>query len=136
MAATQTREHEDILDLLLDLQHDLGKYIRMPLAYLPRDATADAIHAALHTALFETRKGPRGTRSARQMWEAYAATVGDSVRSTAAYPALVAAVERALGWEAAASDTERQLDRQSAEADLSAVGPAIRAVVQELNDRA
>jgi len=42
---------EAILEQLDDLQHDLGKYIVLPVTLLPRDADQDELRGAIHTAL-------------------------------------------------------------------------------------
>ena len=46
---------DDMLDALYDLKHDLGKYIRMPVAMLPADAPVQELREALHAAIFATR---------------------------------------------------------------------------------
>src|SRR5258705_320194 len=65
-------EREALLDRVLDLQHDLGKYLRLPLRMLPGDAPANEVHAALREALLETRRAGAGVKSARSLWEAFA----------------------------------------------------------------
>jgi hypothetical protein len=125
------REREDLLDLLSDLQHDLGKYVRLPLAMLPRDAGTAELRAALEEALLRTRRSPSGVRSAEALWESFCAEAGERLSAFAAMPALAAAVERALGWRAALAD-DGPLDRAALEADLEGVGRAIRALLVEV----
>jgi hypothetical protein len=121
-------EREDLIDELLDLQHDLGKYILMPLSFLPSQASDDEVHAALRRALFETHKGPRGIRSARQIWTHFEANLGAELDERSSFAPLCAAVERALAWERA----EPPIDREAARADLAAVMPAIRDLIDEV----
>lgn len=109
-------------DLLLDLAHDLGKYLRMPLAFLPRDAPPHEVHAAVRKALLETRPGPK---PARTVWESFLAEAGPLPRN-AAMTAMTRAVERALRWETQAKAPAATLDRDAVEADFNAVGKAIR----------
>jgi hypothetical protein len=127
---------EDSMDLVLDLQHDLGKYIRMPLAYLPRDASPAEVHEALQTALLRTRRSAVGSRSARTIWESFLHEIDGSVRAAEAFGPLADVVERALRWEAVATQAGAVVDRERAERELSAVLPAIRALAQELDGRA
>jgi hypothetical protein len=94
------------LDLLLDLKHDLGKYLVLPFALLPKEAAPAAVHEALARALRETRRGPRGVQTA---------------------------VDRALAWEQAL-DAPAPLDRAAVERDLRAVQEAISALIAEVQD--
>lgn len=119
-----------LADLLMDLAHDLGKYIRMPLAFLPRDAPAHEVHAALRKALLETRPGPR---SARQVWAGFLAEAG-VLPDTPAFHAMRDAVEHALRWEAVARAANTELDRTEVEADLNAVHKAVRNALAALED--
>lgn len=111
---------EDELDRLADLQHDLGKYLRMPLGFLPRDASNDQVRAAMRKALLETRPA----RSARSLWEAYLHACDDRVRGCAGFEVLQAAVDDALAWEERLDDDA--IDRAAVERDFAAVQDAIR----------
>ncbi len=123
--------HDQLCDLLLDLQHDLGKYLRQPLAYLPAGAAPSDVRAAVHRALRETRRGPGGVRAAREIWAAFTGSCAADLRDLAGWTPLVQAVDRALAWEEAAG-AAAQLDRAAVSADLGAVEPAIRALLDEL----
>jgi len=120
---------EATIDALLDLQHDLGKYIRMPIAFLPRDADPAALRRALHKALRQTRSGPGGVRSARDLWRDFEAELGATLGARPGYDSLVAAVETAIAWEGALDDAGATLDRPRIEADLGAVTTAIRELI-------
>ena len=119
------------LDLLLDLKHDLGKYLVLPFALLPKDAAPPAVREALSRALRETRKGPGGAQSARELWRGFESELTAAVSESPAMGALRAAVDRALAWERAL-DGVGSLDRAAAERDLRAVQGAIAALIDEV----
>ncbi len=127
-----TPMHSDaLIDLLLDLSHDLGKYVRMPLAFLPADADAEAVREAVRKAVLETRQGSKGTRSARSLWEAFLVQGGEALAGLRSFAALEVAVASALAWEERL-DAEGGIDRVRAQEDFDAVSTAIRAVTEEL----
>ncbi len=111
-------------EALSDLQHDLGKHLRLPLALLPRDAPDAEVREALATALRRTKRSARESKPARAIWAAFVAETGDR------WPALRAAVERALSWEAALDGAD-PIDRAAAERDLGAVGEVLRGLERE-----
>ncbi|MCA9539880.1 MAG: hypothetical protein KC620_13375 [Myxococcales bacterium] len=125
------RDPQDLQDALDDLQHDLGKYIRLPLTMLPADADADAVRAAATTALLRTRRGADGPVSAEQLWLRFCDEADGALDALQGWARLTAAVDRALAWRAA---LDGRLDRAVLTADLSAVGDAIRALRAELDD--
>lgn len=117
-------------DILDDLQHDLGKHLALPLRMLPADADEATVRAALRTALWRTRRGPSGVQDAESLWVASRAALAEHL-DPAAFAPLIAAIERALAWR---SRVEGPLSRRAVEADLVAVGDAIRALRNELDD--
>ncbi len=127
---------DDLVDALLDLQHDLGKYLNLPLAMLPTDATDDDVRQAAHEALFRTRRGPDGrggpsqVTGAAEIWAAFLAEVGEALDERPVYGALRLAVDRAF----AHGDALAAADPAALRADLGAVSPAIRAVLREVRD--
>ena len=120
------------VDVLLDLQHDLGKYLRLPLAMLPADADDDALREAARVALLRTRRGPDETVPAATLWAHFIAEAGDPA-GTPAGDALIEAVERALAW-APRLEQPAPLDKGALLRDLSAVTAAIRALLHEATD--
>lgn len=120
---------EELLDELLDLQHDLGKYIQMPLSFLPQDASAAQLSTAVRKALFETRSGPDSVQSARSIWSAFESRFSAQLESYETFVHLRKVVERALAWESA----NGELNRDEVSADLAAISPAIRNVIDEVN---
>ncbi len=121
------------LDLLLDLKHDLGKYLVLPFALLPKDAAEPAVREALARALRQTRKGPRGAQGARELWSRFERELTAALPDSHGMRAVRAAVDRALAWEAAL-DGSVAIDRAAAERDLRAVQSAIAAVIAEVQD--
>jgi len=119
---------DDLIDALLDLKHDLGKYIRLPVAMLPPNAAPDELRSAIDDALERTRRGPAGTRSAREIWRAFLDEAGAALERTAGLDPLTDAVERALALGA----TEAPLARAVTEATLGAVGERIQQLIQEV----
>lgn len=122
---------DDLCDLLSDLGHDLGKYLLRPVAWLPADADAAALRAAVAQALDATQRGPLGPRSAAQIWAAFLSEVGDHLAGFAGWSALNAAVEAALAW---GGRLDAPIDRAAVHGDFKAVGHTIRALLDEVED--
>jgi len=126
------RSQTEIVDAILDVKHDLGKYIRMPIAMLPEDATDTAVREALLQALRRTRVGPRGVRSARSIWDDFEAEVAPSLGKEPTFVALADAVARALAWEERAVGAA-PIDLRSLEAEFAAVGARIQELLNEVS---
>jgi hypothetical protein len=118
------------LDLLLDLKHDLGKYLVLPIALLPSDADASALRAALERALRQTRSSRGVTRSAREIWQDFDAELSGALSPGCGLDDLRRAIERALEWEHALA-AHGTLDRAALERDFAAVQVAIAALIDE-----
>jgi hypothetical protein len=123
---------DDALDALMDLSHDLGKYLRLPLAMLPADAGPAAVRGAVETALLRTRVGPSGVRPAREIWEGLRAEIAGPLAGSPGFQDLEDAVERALGWERALDDGQEGIDRAAVAADFEAVAERIRDLIGEI----
>jgi hypothetical protein len=121
----------ETLELLSDLKHDLGKYLVLPFALLPKGADGERVREALGRALRETRKGPRGVTSARSLWQRFEAELPDELATRAGLRALHDAVERALSWEQALEGAV-EIERDAVERDLRAVQTAIAALIDEV----
>lgn len=119
----------DLEDALAELAHDLGKYLRLPLAWLPADASAADVRAATEQALFATRRSGTRQTSAATLWSAFLAEVDAHLTGYSGWAPLVDAVQAALAW----SDRLDALDRAAVTRDLSAVAPAIRALLDEVS---
>ncbi len=81
----------DILAILDDLQHDLGKHLLLPLIVLPPDASDAQVQAAVTRALQATRIRQDQTQSAAHIWQQAQAALPE-------LPALHRAVLQALAW--------------------------------------
>ncbi len=117
---------DDIVDVLDDLQHDLGKYLRLPLAFLPEDASQDALREAAVRALFETRRAGDRVEDAASIWGRFCDEVDGALDTLPTFHALVTRVEHAFAWSHMLREDEGPIDRLRIVADFSAVGQAIR----------
>lgn len=118
------------LDLLLDLKHDLGKYMMLPIALLPGDADAPALREALDRALRKTRSTRGVMRSAREIWQGFHDELASVLAPESGLDDLRLAVERALEWEHALA-AQGALDRAALERDFHAVQVAIAVLIDE-----
>lgn len=123
-------DRDSLLDLLNDLQHDLGKHLLLPVALLPATASPAEVRIAVLAALERTRHGPSGTVAAANLWQAFVADAGAGWPWPGAATALQAAVATALSWQSAAS--AGPVARQAVQRDFTAVAEAIRAVRAEV----
>jgi hypothetical protein len=123
-------ERDALLDVLSDLRHDLGKYLRLPLAMLPADAAADEVREAARTALIRTRRGPRGVSTAAEIWSEARHDLEPLARWRAG-AGLAEAIEAALRWTGAL-DAPTPLDRAALFSDLGGVTTAIDALLLEV----
>lgn len=129
---------EDILELLFDLKHDLGKYIRLPLAMLPSQADDTQVRRAVVQALRETRVSAHRVQSAAQIWQDFLTQIGeaDGLKHGYAFFRLEKAVHNALKWERAIFDSSASapLDRRVVQEDLNGVDQAIIDLIDEINN--
>ncbi|MEO1482847.1 MAG: hypothetical protein AAFU77_12135 [Myxococcota bacterium] len=121
-----------VVDRLYDLQHDLAKYLRMPLTFLPSHSTAYDLRDAVHRALRETyRRGDRLVR-ADELWAECAEWLPVSVKKLESFRRLDAAVTRAVAWERSIDNPAITLERSVVLADFSAVGAAIDLLIMDV----
>ncbi|MFO8071015.1 MAG: hypothetical protein R6V85_03985 [Polyangia bacterium] len=123
---------EDLLDALLDLDHDLGKHIRLPVSMLPASASPVELREALATALLRTRRGPRGTSGAREIWREFEREAGGALAGLRGAENLTAALAAALSWEDVLEGGAR-IDRDALERDLTEVREKIRDLIEEVS---
>lgn len=130
MQPLNANKKEEWLDCLWELEHDLGKYLNLPVTWLPKDAAPREVQEAVRRALLETRSSPRGVRSAREIWGGFARECEELLKTASQGEALVRAVEKALAWQdklqAAAAH------RDAVTADFAGVAEAIRALIEEV----
>jgi len=125
---------DDIGDALDDLQHDLGKYLRLPLAFLPTDASDAEVRAAGKAALFETRRAGPQVEGAASIWARFRGEVGDALDAFPGFHTLNERVDGALRWAPRLREESGPIDRLTLEAEFSAVGLAIRALRDAFHD--
>ena len=117
---------EESAELLDDLLHDLGKYIAFPIQMLPVEATDGEFRDALNNAIYDTRTGPNGSQSAREIWQEFLNEGGNELSRVPGWDILQEAVERALAWGRQLQEDTQPIHRAQATADLRAISPAIR----------
>lgn len=118
-----------MLELLDDLQHDLGKHLRLPLAMLAPNSSKAQLHVAVQDALLRTRHGPNGVQSAEMLWQQFLQAAGPEFDSYPSARLARASVANALIWQNASAD---ELQRSEIEADFLAVAQAIRELRAEV----
>ena len=121
---------DTLLDVLLQLEHDLGKYLRLPIVMLPREADQGELREALSRALLRTRVKDGVGVPAKEIWAGFRAELsaaGGSERLEAVETSVVIA----LDWETKLDKTE-ELDRAAIERDMASVGQAVRVWIEEL----
>ncbi|MBN2527912.1 MAG: hypothetical protein JXR76_16100 [Deltaproteobacteria bacterium] len=85
-----------MIDILLDLKHDFGKYLFLHLSHLTADSPEDMIREALRTALFETRRISGTVRTAEEIWGQYRSEIDALKYAFNGYDRLVQCVDDAL----------------------------------------
>jgi len=124
----------DALDLLDELKHDLGKYIYLPVGFLPKDASSEAFTSAVHTAIFRTRRAQGTVESAHDIWERFCQEAGNLILHSTSYPRLVQAVDVALSWGNRLSEPLDMVHRECVIRDFQNVGRAIARVQDEIDE--
>lgn len=123
---------EMVVNQLYDLQHDLAKYIRMPLTFLPSHATDTDLRESLRRALLETYRRGSEVVSAEALWREFMSEVPRWVRQLDSYSKLEGAVTRALAWEHSVDDHRTPLDRGAVLADFGAIAAAIDLLIVDV----
>ncbi len=121
------------LEALDQLKHDLGKYIRMPVAFLAPDASKQDLKQALEMALLQTRSGGGAAQSAKEIWQDFVTENSSTLEGHIGFTELTSAVEDALAWEVALSD-ESRLDQAAITRDLGQISVLISSLMRELSD--
>ncbi len=126
-------QREALLEALYDLKHDLGKYIRLPVTLLPKDAAREDLVHQTRKAVFETRQGPDGVLSAEEVFKRFAAEWDAVARAFNGYGTVREALARAVLWGERVADPTARWERDDLVRDLSRVGAAIQAWIQEVS---
>lgn len=125
-------ELEELAETLYDLKHDLGKYIKLPLALLPKDATKLEVAQAVCRGVNETRSGPRGVISAKTLIDEFDVEWGEVLTDISTYDTLKRVVARAIACATKAADDPDALSRDEVMADLAGVSEAIAVLISEV----
>ncbi len=123
---------EMVVNQLYDLQHDLAKYIRMPLTFLPSHATDTDLRDALRRALQETYRRGSEIVAADSLWREFLAELPLWVRQLESFARLESAVTRALAWEHSVDDHDSPLDRREVLGDFGAISAAIDLLIVDV----
>ena len=115
----------------MDLQHDLGKYLTLPIAWLPEDCSEAELRDTALKALQETRPGPDGVRSGREIWSDFVTEHAKEAKDRAVYDRLQQSVEGALAWEGRLSG-DQPVERTAVLQDFRAVAQEISTIIREM----
>lgn len=99
MIESRWTKKDELVEILMDLKHDLGKYMFLHLSHLTQDSPPDMVNEALHTALYETRTVSGVTQSAEQIWQRYKNELALLDYSFDGHARLISAVEAALSMQ-------------------------------------
>lgn len=113
------------IECIDDLRHDLAKYLRQPLAYLPKDAPQEAVESAIDRALLETRRGPQGARPAAEIWHELQSKLSAEFRATREFNTLQLRVESALALAHAPHPRDRAIAMRVFDEVLAATTEAL-----------
>ncbi len=119
---------------MLDLQHDLGKYLRLPVAMLPAAAGSDELREAVCEGAFRTRRGPAGVRAAQEIWDDLCAEAAGRLDAFGAWERAGRALKQALELGARARSGAALPPREELLAQLSEVAAAAAELLAEVRD--
>jgi hypothetical protein len=125
---------DDILELLDDLLHDLGKYIALPITMLPEKASQTDLRNAIFFAVRETRTSPLGTQTAQEIWQTFCDDSGNQLVNLPGWHTLTRAVEVACAWADRVGQEAYEINRINLTNDMRAVSAAIRALQDEMDE--
>jgi hypothetical protein len=123
---------EALEESLYDLKHDLGKYIRLPVGMLPKEATWAEVAAQVEQAVLRTRKGPSGILSAAALFEQFKREWGARLANLSSYAALQTAVAAACALPEQILLNESALNRETVESILGEVSTAVQRLMDEV----
>ena len=133
MQTKSIKTRDDFLDALYDLKHNLGKYIRLPVAMLEQNAKQDDLKDALCIALTKTREHSGVTRGAREIWGEFVDEWRGFAHSTVGFFQLESCFERVMEWEKTLeADSLVTLEKGILDRDLSLVGEKIQSLIDEV----
>lgn len=124
---------DDVVDALMDLKHDLGKYLLIPFSMLSDFPTKQDVHEAIRNALFATRKKGDQFIPAVDLWNGFLDEVGAFVQKLNGFHRLDAAVKKVLGLKTLL-DSDGFMDKGTLVEIAEQVSHCIWALVQEIED--
>ena len=125
--------NDDLYEALRDLRHDLAKYIRMPIAWLPTEAGQAEERDALELALRKTRVQSGVATPAREIWERFVGEHKEAFGHYKGSESMVEAVQIALAWDDQLTENAA-LDRDKILSDFDRVTLTIRNLIEEVAD--
>jgi hypothetical protein len=134
MSTMDTKTKEALLESLYDLKHDLGKYIKMPVSMLPKDAKWDEVTVQAVKAILETRKGQSGVISAKMLFDQFAAEWETRLAGNEAYQQIAFSVQVAVALVGRIERHDAGLSREGVEQTLGAVTVAISKLQDEVEN--
>lgn len=126
--------NDDVQEILDDLRHDLGKYIALPLSFLPADADDAAIREAIRQGILQTRRQGSSIRTAHELYVEFVDEVGHDLSHLPGWTVLQDAMSTVMAWIDILDDKTEPVDRVAAERELKAVSQAIRQLEAQLNN--
>lgn len=132
MLEMNSDDKEALEESLYDLKHDLGKYIRLPVSMLPKEATWEEVATQVEQAVMRTRKGPTGILSAAVLFEQFQGEWGERLANLSSYASLQTAVAEACALPEQILRTESALTRETVESILGEVSTAVQRLMDEV----
>jgi hypothetical protein len=126
--------NDELLDILLDLEHDLIKYLRLPLSLVQVTDSPEIIRETLRKALFETHKGMAGTRSARVIWMGFLDESRGAMDKFKAFGRLTQCANRMLAWEAMLLPDSPQINLDEVKEDVGCLAKAMTDLIAEVSN--
>jgi hypothetical protein len=123
---------DKLLEDLSDLEHDLGKYIVLPISFLPKDAGKDEILDAVRRALTQTQVKAARTLSAKAIWDGFQKKWSILNGRSESYKSLCSAVDRALGLKEELDLGRERIERGNVQRILGNVREQIEIVIEEV----
>ena len=123
---------DDLIDALMDLKHDLGKYIYIPFAMLPADASDGQVLKAIENSLVFTRKSKNGIRDAKEIWMSFLGEAKDMAQNYKSFDNLKFCVEKALENYAFLNKKTPIIDLEQLKSEMSAVSINIQKLIEEV----
>ena len=122
----------ELIEHIEDLEHDLGKYLLLPLAMLPHDASSKMVVDAALQGLLRTRSHNGQSQTALELFEQFQRVFEAQCEPLSHWQSLVEAMKVAWAWHKKLQDGEVVVARKAIESDFRAVGQAIRRLKAEV----